>query len=117
ITVRLTEARAGQDALAVTPKAVKIAKIKPSVAVKRLASGKVRVTVKAKGIAKPTGKITVKYGSKASVTYKLTAKAKGKISKTPPKKVKQGAYKVKATYTGSTQIAKKTSRTVKIKVG
>ncbi|MDR3202255.1 MAG: hypothetical protein LBT54_03885 [Bifidobacteriaceae bacterium] len=117
LTLKVTASRAGFDTVTTTSKAVAIAKIAPKVKVKKLKSGKLKVTVTAKGIAKPVGKVTVKFGQKYSKTYQITAKNSGVITKAVPKKVKSGAYKVTATFKGNTQVAKKTSSAVKVKIG
>jgi hypothetical protein len=115
IQVRITFTRPGAKDSVTTTKSVTVAKIVPTVKLKRLNSGKLRIAVKASGISKPTGKVRVKFG-KITKTYRLKAKAKGKLTVIVPKKVKPGKIKVKAIYTGNTQIAKKTAKSIKVTI-
>ncbi|MDR3202346.1 MAG: DUF4198 domain-containing protein [Bifidobacteriaceae bacterium] len=116
LAVRFTATHAVTGARSLVSQGVAVAKITPTVKLKRLASGKLRATVKAKGLAKPVGKITIKFGSKHSATYKLTARLRGTLTKAVPKKVAAGTHKATATYRGSKQIAKKTSAKLSVTV-
>jgi hypothetical protein len=125
IQVASTYSRAGRAPVVSRSAAIQVAKVTPAVKVKALKSGKLRITVKAAGLTRPTGKITVKFGTKYSKTYTLKAKNKGKLTKALPKKVKKGKktvrlargkYKVTATYSGSSQIAKKSSGKISVRV-
>ncbi|NKX92916.1 hypothetical protein HF995_06435 [Sanguibacter hominis ATCC BAA-789] len=72
---------------------------------------KATVRVKAAGVAAPTGKVTVRYGKK-KVTRTLRAKDKGKLVV----KLPRGTHKVKVSYSGSAQVLKTTSKTLRLKV-
>ncbi len=116
VTVRVTATRADYPAASsATSKAVKVAKIAPKVSTKLVkksvkvgAKAKLKVTVTVKGVAKPTGKLRIYDGKKRIKTVSLKAKGKGKVVVVLPR-LKAGKHKVKVTYLGTTQIAKKSS--------
>ncbi|MDR0504424.1 MAG: Ig-like domain repeat protein, partial [Bifidobacteriaceae bacterium] len=96
-------------------------KVKPKVTIKLVKAriflgsrGKVKITVRAVGQVRPTGKIIVKAGKK-KVTVKMKASAKGKLTVRLPK-LNTGKYLVKATYQGSSKIAKAASSAVRLRV-
>jgi hypothetical protein len=110
LTLTMTVTLPGQKPVT-TAKAVTVTvpKIVPRVTVKKAKGGKLTVTVKAGGVKKPTGKITIRFSTKVTKAYTLKASKKGKLTVRVPGKVKHGTYKVKATYKGTAQIAKKTA--------
>jgi hypothetical protein len=83
--------------------------------VKAKAAAKVAVTVKVPGVKAPTGKIAVKYGAKTKI-YTLNAAKKGVVTLKLPKIAKKGSYAIKVTYRGTSQIAKRTAKTVTLRV-
>ncbi|WP_102510108.1 Ig-like domain repeat protein [Sanguibacter massiliensis] len=111
LSVRVTLTRAGYTTTVKTSAVTKaVPKAKASV---KVTGGKKSVTVRvtASGIKAPTGKVTVTYGKK-KVTVKLSSKHKGKISVKLPK----GTHKVKVSYAGSSQVAKASTKTLRVKV-
>ena len=97
-------------------------KAKPKVSAKlvkktitRRSKAKIKVTLKVAGVSKPTGKVVVYEGKKKLRTVTLKSKHKGKITVTLPR-LKKGTHKLKVTYRGSSSIAKKTSKTVTLRV-
>ncbi|MDR1294767.1 MAG: hypothetical protein LBK59_07400, partial [Bifidobacteriaceae bacterium] len=108
VVVRSASAAVPKLAAKVTARLVK-ASVKAGVA------AKIKVSVKAAGVTAPTGKIAVKYGKKTKV-YPLKAAKKGVITVKLPKIAKKGSYPIKVTYRGTAQIAKKTAKTVTLKI-
>lgn len=111
LSVRVTLTRAGYTTTVTTSAVTKaVPKAKASV---KVTAGKKSATVKvtASGITAPTGKVTVTYGKK-KVTVTLSAKHKGKISVKLPK----GTHTVKVSYAGSSQVAKASTKTLRVKV-
>ncbi len=110
---------AGSTSKAVTLKVTKTkAKVTAKLAKKSVrvgTKGKVTVTIKATGVAKPTGKVVVYDGKKKIRTVTVKAKHGGKVTITLPK-LKKGTHKIKVTYNGSTEVAKKTSKVVDLRV-
>jgi len=84
--------------------------------VKKGAKPKATITVKATGVKKPTGTIKIYENGHLVKTVKLTAAKKGKVTVTLPKTTKRGTVKIVAKYSGTSGIAAKTSKTVKLKV-
>jgi hypothetical protein len=75
---------------------------------------RVDVAVRAKGL-NPTGKVVVSWGKGLSKSVALKAKAKGRVTVKLPT-LARGSYTVKAVYTGSAKIAKKSSGRLKVVV-
>jgi|GEM_PF-6365520 len=123
ITVRITATRADYPAASsATSTAVKVAKIAPTVSAKLVkrsvkagAKAKVKITIRAKGVAKPTGKVRIFDGKKRIKTVTLKARNKGRLTVTLPR-LKTGKHRIKVTYLGTSQVAKKSSTVKKLTV-
>jgi hypothetical protein len=120
VTARATISRSGYQNGTRTSAAKTVAKVTPKVTVKlnkptvrRNADSFANITVSQSGVI-PTGKIVLKAGRK-SYTYDLTAADKGKLRIRIVNNAK-GTYKIAATYLGNTQLNKKASKMIKLKV-
>jgi hypothetical protein len=99
------------------PKTVKVTAAKKATTT---AGAKVTVQVKHPDVTAPTGKVLVKVTKSGKTvvtkTVQLKAKDKGKTTITLPKITTAGTYSLKATYTGNTILAKKTSKATKLTI-
>jgi hypothetical protein len=120
ISVEMSVARTGYQSAVRTSATKTVAKATPKVAiklskstVKRNAESFVTITITSSGVI-PTGKIVIKAG-KGSGTFTLTPAHNGKLTVQLINGSK-GSFKIKATYNGNTQLKKKASKTVTLKV-
>jgi hypothetical protein len=123
IAVAVTVSAPGHLATQQKAKAVKIAKIKPTVSAKlsstsiaRGARAKVSVTVKAKGVTSPKGKVRVTYAKGKSIIKTLRAAKKGRITVTLPAQAKAGRYPIRVAYLGSGAVVKRAAKAQTLRV-
>ncbi|MDQ2624923.1 MAG: Ig-like domain repeat protein, partial [Actinomycetota bacterium] len=124
-TYRLTATFAGNVSLLPSSSAsakLTVAKAKPKVSLKlvkkkvaRSAKAKVKVTVKVAGMSKPTGTLRLYDGKKRITTVTLKAKHRGTVSVRLPR-LATGKHKLKVVYSGTKQIAKRTSKVAVLRV-
>jgi hypothetical protein len=115
--------REGYTGAAKATAAKTVAKIAPTLTVslskttaRRGEAVTAKITHKAKGLNETAGKIKIKVGpASKTITLKALKKAKGKVKL--PAVATAGNHAVKVTYTGSKQVAKKTKKAGKLKVG
>jgi predicted acyl esterase len=102
------------------PKPTKVTVTGPAKGGTTTAKTKLAVKVTHPDVPSPTGKVIVRVTkngkSVATKTTQLRTTHKGKTTITLPKITTPGTYSVKATYTGSTTLAKKGSKTLKLTI-
>jgi hypothetical protein len=121
LSVRAIASREGAQPVAAESAEVSVAKVAPTVtarvtpsSVSAAAKATLTVKVKAPGVSRPTGKVTVSYGDKTKV-FTLRASDAG-VRKVSLARLGSGSYKVAVSYAGSTAVAAKKAKTVKLVV-